>query len=227
MKLSIIIPVFNEERTVKEILSRVRQVKLNKEIIVVDDCSTDNTIEVLNKIKGIKIIKHKKNQGKGGAIRTGLSSATGDVLTIQDADLEYEPHEFERMLKVIEEGKSQVVYGSRFMGKRLEKKQFKIPTHYIGNVSLSVITSILFRKWVSDMETCYKMMTREVYEKIELKSKGFEIEPEITAQIIKKGYSIHEIPISYHPRNWKEGKKINWKDGIKAAAMLIKQRLTP
>lgn len=226
-KLSIIIPVFNEVKTVRTILKRVQDARLpvKKEIIIVDDFSTDGTRDILKKLKGVKIFYHPQNRGKGAAIRTGFAHATGDIITIQDADLEYNPQEYAKLLKPILEGKAEVVYGSRFKGHLLSRETLTIPTHYIGNRSLSLVTTLLYGQWISDMETCYKMFTREVLECLTLHANRFDIEPEITAKILKKGFHILEIPITYHSRGWKEGKKINWKDGIKALYCLLKYRV--
>lgn len=225
-KLTIIIPVYNEVKTVRTIVKRVQDARLpvKKEIIIVDDFSTDGTRDVLRGIKGAKIFYHSENRGKGAALRTGFEHATGDIITIQDADLEYDPNEFAKLLKPILEGKAKVVYGSRFKGRPFSYQAIAIPTHYVGNRFLSLVTTLLYGQWVSDMETCYKMFTREVLQKLNLKSNRFEIEPEITAKILKKGFRITEVPIVYHPRKWNEGKKINWRDGIKALCCLIKYR---
>ena len=228
MKLSIIMPVYNEEKTIEKIVSRVQIVKIKnikKEIIIINDCSKDKTSEKLKKIikkyKNVKIFSHKINQGKGAAIRTGLKYFTGDIVVIQDGALEYNPQDFKRLIKPILEGKTKVVYGSRFLGKI---KGFIIPLHTFGNIILSLITRILYFRRVTDMETCYKMMTRDVIKSIKLRAKRFDFEPEITAKIIKKGYKIIELPIVYDARSFKEGKKITWRDGLKALYYLIKYR---
>ncbi|MEM4254072.1 MAG: glycosyltransferase family 2 protein [Candidatus Woesearchaeota archaeon] len=225
-KLTIIIPVYNEVKTVGKIVKRVQDARLpvEKEIIIVDDFSTDGTRDVLQKLKGVRILYHTRNRGKGAALRTGFEHATGDIITIQDADLEYDPNEFAKLLKPILEGKANVVYGSRFKGRPFSYQAVAIPTHYVGNRFLSLVTTLLYGQWVSDMETCYKMFTKEVLQKLNLKANRFEIEPEITAKILKKGFRIIEVPIVYCPRKWNEGKKINWRDGIKALYCLIKCR---
>ncbi len=231
MKLSIIIPIFNEVSTLKKILSKVESVELpniEKELVLVDDYSTDGTRRILKDLsisKKYKIILRNKNGGKGRALRTGLKHCTGDLIVIQDADLEYEPSDYKILIKPILEDKTSVVYGSRFKKQKLFSKQrWDIPTHYIGNILLSLATSFLYFRRITDMETCYKMFTRKVYNSITLKSKRFDFEPEITAKIIKKGYKIIEVPIHYNPRDFSEGKKINWKDGVKALLYLIKYR---
>ena len=232
MKLSIIIPVFNEEKTLELLLNKVFQVKLpqhiNKEIIVIDDGSDDSTGKILVKHKKkIKISKHKKNLGKGAAIRTGLELATGDFLIIQDADLEYNPQDYLRLLIPMISKKHLVVYGTRLKNYPLVlrgKNKTPIPTHWLGNKFLTLLTNILYGSSITDMETGYKLFRKEVIEQINLKSNRFEIEPEITAKILKKGHFIKEIPIKVSPRTHQEGKKISWRDGISAAVALIKYR---
>jgi glycosyltransferase involved in cell wall biosynthesis len=225
-KLSIIIPVYNEEKYILEILRRVNKVPLKnvkKEIIIVDDFSTDKTREILNKIKNknIKIFYHTKNIGKGGAIRTALKHVTGDIILIQDADLEYKPEEYPKLIKPILDKKTKVVYGSRFT------KEFKpkiLLCHYIGNLILTFITNLLYNSRITDMETCYKVFTKDVIKNIKLRARRFDFEPEITAKVLKKHYKIYEVPIFYNSRNFEEGKKITWCDGIKAFYYLIKYR---
>ena len=227
MKLSIIVPVYNEEQTIREILAKINAVQLSidKEIIIVDDFSTDSTREILRKIKdrNVKILYHKKNGGKGSAIRTGLQYITGDIIIIQDADLEYNPEEYSRLLQPILDGKTEVVYGSRYKGKITGPN---LLSHLYGNKILTLITRILYLQNISDMETCYKVFKKEVISGINLKARRFDFEPEITAKIIKKGYKINEVPITYRSRLFDEGKKITWKDGIKALYYLIKYRFT-
>ena len=227
MKLSIIMPVYNEEKTIREILAKINAVQLSidKEIIIVDDFSTDSTREILRKIKdrNVKILYHKKNGGKGSAIRTGLQYITGDIIIIQDADLEYNPEEYSRLLQPILDGKTEVVYGSRYKGKITGPN---LLSHLYGNKILTLITRILYLQNISDMETCYKVFKKEVISGINLKARRFDFEPEITAKIIKKGYKINEVPITYRSRLFDEGKKITWKDGIKALYYLIKYRFT-
>ena len=228
MKLSIVIPAYDEEKTILEVIKKVKKVRLNnitKEIIIVDDFSEDNTRRILSKINdsNIKLFLHKKNMGKGAAIRTGLKYATGDIILIQDADLEYDPVEYGKLLNPIMENKTKVVYGSRLDAiKRNLKKMYKL--HYFGNLFLTIMTNILYGAKISDMETGYKVFKREVIEDIKLKAKRFDFEPEITAKILKKGYRIKEVPINFMGRKFNEGKKITWVDGIKALYYLIKYR---
>ncbi|MDD3726441.1 MAG: glycosyltransferase family 2 protein [Candidatus Ratteibacteria bacterium] len=226
MKLSIIIPVYNEKDTILEVIRRVQNVPVEKEIIVVDDGSSDGTRELLQEIKNkevlnnsVKIIFKDKNEGKGSAIRKGLKYTTGDVVVIQDADLEYNPMEWCKMLKVMEEKKLDIVYGSRFI-----KKQPVFLINLIANKILTFLTNILFKSHITDMETCYKMCKRDLLLSLNLQTNSFEIEPEITCKILKKGYTIKEIPITYSPR--RKGKKINWKDGVKAVFYIFKYRIT-
>jgi len=227
MKLSVIIPVFNEKATIEEIIKKVKKVPVEKEIIVVDDGSTDGTSNILKKVaeekktnNEIKIILKEKNEGKGSAIREGLKYANGDVVVIQDADLEYEPSDWIKMLKVMDEKKADVVYGSRVLG-RGKKSSF---VFYLGGRTLSIITNFLYRAEITDEPTCYKMFRTETIKNLSLKCKGFEFCPEVTAKIRKKGIKIYEVPIHYNPRSIKEGKKIRWKDGIIAVWTLIKYR---
>ena len=221
MRLSIIIPVYNEIKTVKEVIDKVRKLKIDKEIIVVDDGSADGSRELLKEIKGIKLMLHENNMGKGKAVRTGLDNIDGDVVVIQDADLEYDPEDFVKMFEEIKKGEN-VVYGSRFLGKKFKKVILYL--HYKGNQFLSLLTSLLYFRKITDMETCYKMFRKEVMEGVKLRARGFDLEPEITAKILKRGYKIKEVPISYNARGFKEGKKITWKDGIKAGWYLLRYR---
>lgn len=227
MKLSIIIPVFNERKTIKEIVKRVLAIKMPgvvKELVIVDDKSTDGTRKILEKIKKepseFKIYYHGQNQGKGAAVRTGLSQATGDYLIIQDADLEYAPQDIVRLLKPIQEGKAEVVYGSRFTGEHRNMFFW----HMMGNKFLSLITNLLYNTTLSDMEVCYKLFTRQALEGIKLKENRWGFDPEITTKILKKGIRIYEVPISYTGREVNEGKKINWKDGFRILWILLKYR---
>lgn len=227
MKLSVIIPVYNERNTIKEILRRVRQVDLgdlDRELVVVDDGSTDGTRDILamEEDSVTRVIYHPENRGKGAAVRSGFSAASGDLIVIQDADLEYDPEDFPKLLEPVLRGKAEVVYGSRFTGPRKNMLFW----HYLGNRFLALITNVLFNTTLSDMETCYKLFKRQALEGIELKSDHFDIEPEITAKILKKKIRIYEVPISYTGREIEEGKKITWRDGIPALWTLIKYRFS-
>lgn len=235
MKLSIIIPVFNEEKTVGEMLKRVIGVEIpnvEKEIIIINDGSTDNSHNIIQKetkkIKNTLYLVHKKNQGKGAAIKTAIEKASGNYIIIQDADLEYNPGDYIKLLKPIIQKKAKVVYGTRL--NRLpdfskDERTARFFIHYLGNKFLSLITSVIYGQWVTDMETCYKIFPKEAVINTNLRAKGFEFEPEITAKLLKSGHRIHEIPISTNPRGYKEGKKLNtFKDGIKALQALIKYR---
>jgi glycosyltransferase involved in cell wall biosynthesis len=237
MKLSIIIPVYNEERTIFEVLRRVDGVKLPrgivKEIIVVDDGSEDTSKYRIQdaksqlKIRNFKFFQHKKNHGKGAAVKTGLKHATGDFVLIQDADLEYDPKDYSKLLKPIIDGKNKVVYGSRLKHYPLRffgKGRTPFVTHYLGNKFLTFVTRLLYGNGVSDMETGYKVLKREVLEGIEIAARRFDFEPEITAKIMKRGYKIYEVPIKVNPRGYDEGKKISWKDGFIALWTLLKYR---
>ena len=228
MKLSIIMPVYNEEKTIEKIVERVQNVKIpniDKELIMINDASEDNSLEKLNnlskKYKNVKVLSHEINKGKGAAIRAGLKYSTGDIVVIQDGDLEYNPEDFKRLIQPILDKKYKVVYGSRFLGRI---KGYINPVHDLGNKFLSLTTALLYFRNITDMETCYKMMHKDVVKSLNLKANRFDFEPEITAKIIKKGHKILEIPIEYNSRSFKEGKKITWKDGIKAMYYLIKYR---
>ena len=222
--LSVVVPVYNERTTVVEILRRMRQVDLpvDLEIVVVDDGSDDGTEKVLGALEDstVRVIHHTSNQGKGAAIRTGLEHARGDLLLIQDADLEYDPDDWPRLLAPVLKGRAQVVYGSRFTGERRNLMFW----HWVGNRFLSLVTNILYNTTLSDMETCYKLFDRRVLDGITIKSDRFEFEPEITAKILRRGYRIYEVPISYSGRDFDEGKKITWTDGFGALATLVRYR---
>jgi glycosyltransferase involved in cell wall biosynthesis len=222
MKLSVIMPVFNEKNTIKQVIDKVIDVPLEKEIIVVDDFSTDGTRDILKNIKydNVRAIFHDKNKGKGASIRTGIQYVTGDVVIIQDADLEYNPHEYLKLIELIKEGKADVVYGSRFSGKT-GKMTF---AHWLGNKVLTLATNILYRTKLTDMETCYKMVKAPIIRSLHLRANRFDFEPEITAKLLKSKKHIIEVPISYEGRHWTEGKKITWKDGISAVWSLVKYR---
>jgi dolichol-phosphate mannosyltransferase len=234
MKLSIIIPVFNENKTILEILDRVISVKIpnfEKEILLVDDGSTDGTREKITKakVKGVKIFLHKVNQGKGAAVKTGIKEASGDYIIIQDADLEYNPKSIKNLTAAIVDDKS-VIYGTRL--NRMphldkEEKKHLFILHYFGNRFLSLVTSVLYGQWLTDMETCYKLFPKKAVEKMKINARGFEFEPEITAKLLKKGYKIKEVPIVATPRGYDQGKKLNTvRDGAKALWYLFKYRFT-
>lgn len=233
MILSIIIPVFNEKKTIKEILKRVLSVKLpplvKKEIIVIDDGSTDRTGVEIRSTKGIKKIFHKKNLGKGVAVRNGLKSASGDIIIIQDADLEYDPNYYPTLLKPILENNAKVVYGTRLINYPLRlwgQQKTILPSHLIANKLLTVLINILYGTKLTDMETCYKVFKKEVLKDISLTSEKFDIEPEITIKFIKAGFHIVEVPIKVNPRTYQEGKKIGFIDGIEAIWTILKYRFT-
>jgi glycosyltransferase involved in cell wall biosynthesis len=228
MKISIIIPVYNEAGTVGAIIDKVRELDLGagvqKEIIVVNDGSSDETRKALarfEKIDGVRVHHSPVNLGKGSSVRIGFSFATGDIITIQDADLELDPAEYKHLIEPIVDGSADVVYGSRFAGKGRQGKL----TFWIANRALATLTNTLFRASLTDIETCYKVFRADVIPQLKLKAARFEIEPELTAQLLKRGFRIKELPIGYAPRTHDEGKKINWKDGFGAVWMLVTQRL--
>lgn len=225
MILSVIMPVYNERDTLNEILSRVQAVPVKKEIIIVDDGSTDGTRQILKNIKGgnIKVILHERNQGKGAAIRTGLREATGDIVIIQDADLEYDPMDYLKLIPLIQSGEAQVVYGSRTLG----SKKRSYHRYYWGGQLITFVANVLYRLKITDEPTCYKMFKKDLIDRIQLDCKGFEFCPEVTAKVARLGYTIHEVPISYHPRSFEQGKKIKWKDGLIAIWTLLKYRFLP
>jgi len=222
VRLSVVIPVYNEVETIKEIISRVQAVDLEKEVIIVDDGSTDGTREQLQEIsraqKNVRVFYHDRNQGKGAALRTGFEGATGDIVIVQDADLEYDPREYPILLEPILDGRADIVYGSRFLGGPHRVLFF---WHYLGNKFLTLLSNALTNLNLTDMETCYKVFRREVLSDIQLKSNRFGFEPEFTAKIAKKDFRIYETSISYSGRTYAEGKKIGWKDGVKAIVAII------
>jgi glycosyltransferase involved in cell wall biosynthesis len=224
--LTVIMPVFNERTTVAEVIRRMRAVELPVElqIIAVDDGSSDGSDKVLAALEDstMRLLRHTQNQGKGAAIRTGLAEARGDLVLIQDADLEYDPNDWPKLLDPILRGKARVVYGSRFTGERKNM----LPMHWMGNRLLSLITNVLYSSTLSDMETCYKLFDAQVLEGLTVVSNRFDFEPEITAKVLRRGHRIYEVPISYAGREHDEGKKITWRDGFGAMRALIKFRFT-
>jgi predicted HTH domain antitoxin len=226
LKLSVVMPCYNERETLKTILERVRAVEIPKEIIIVDDCSGDGTRDILrNEIEGrypdVKVLYHDRNQGKGAALRTGFAHATGTVILVQDADLEYNPQEYYRLLQPILDGHADVVYGSRFAG---GSRRVHLYWHAVGNHVLTTLSNMFTNLNLTDMETCYKVFRREVLEGIEIRQNRFGFEPEITAKIAKRRARVYEIPISYHGRDYSEGKKIGWKDGLQALYCIVRYR---
>ena len=224
MNLSVIIPVYNEAANIEEILKRVKATKKASEIVVVDDGSQDGTRDILKKLDGrekVRVILHEKNQGKGAAVRTGLDAATGDTLLVQDADLEYDPRDYPTLLQPLEEGIADVVYGSRFLGGPRRVTMF---WHMVANHLLTFMTNILYDTILSDMETGYKVFRRKVVDGMKLRSKRFDFEPEFTAKVLKRHYRIYEVPISFNPRDYSQGKKIKLKDAFEAVWTLLKYR---
>ncbi len=223
-KLSIIVPVFNERSTVAEIVRRMRSVELpvDREIVIVDDGSDDGTASVLTQLADstVRVLKHASNRGKGAAIRTGLENATGDLVLVQDADLEYDPEDWPRLLAPLLKGRARVVYGSRFTGERRNM----LFLHWVGNRFLSLVTNMLYNSTLSDMETCYKLFDRDVLDGVRLEANRFDFEPEFTAKVLRRGIRIYEVPISYAGREPDEGKKITWQDGVVALWTLVKYR---
>jgi len=225
MNVSVIIPSYNEANTIKELLKRVQAENIASEILIIDDGSTDGTREILETYSGkepFKIILHEFNQGKGAAVRTGIQHAKGDVIIIQDADLEYNPREYKELLKPIEEGMAEVVYGSRFLGGPRRPTMF---WHMVANKLLTFMTNILYNNILTDMETGYKVFLREVVQDMPLRANRFDFEPEFTAKILKRKVRIFEIPITFYPRDYSEGKKIGLRDAFQAVWTLLKYRL--
>ena len=224
MKITVIIPAFNEEKTIQEIIAKVLLTKIPEEIIVVDDGSSDRTKEVIGPLldqEKIRLVVHEKNRGKGAAVITGLEHATGDVLIIQDADLEYDPREYPALLRPIEEGIADVVYGSRFLGAPRRPTMF---WHMVANKLLTFLTNILYNNILTDMETGYKVFRREAVDGMTIHARRFDFEPEFTAKVLKRKARIYEVPISFTPRNYDEGKKIRLMDAFVAVWTLIKYR---
>lgn len=225
MILSVIIPCYNEEQTIREIINQVQAVQLDKEVIVVDDHSRDGTRQILRELAAadptIHLIYQPSNQGKGAAIRTGLDAARGDIVIIQDADLEYDPQDYYELVQPIIDGKVDIVFGSRFLGRHTGMYFWNA----IGNKLLTLLTNFLYNAWLSDMETCYKVMRTDILRAIDLCSNDFRIEPEITAKVLRLGYRVYEVPISYMGRTYEEGKKIRKIDGLKAIMTLLRFRM--
>ena len=221
--LSVVIPVYNEEATLEAIVRRVQQEKTRKEIVLVDDGSTDKSPEILRRLAqepGIRVITHARNSGKGAALKTGFAAAQGNVLVIQDADLEYDPFEYPLLLRPILEGKADVVFGSRFLVR--EYARVHLYSHYLGNRVLTLLSNLFTGLNLTDMETCYKVFRREVVAQITLRSRRFDVEPELTAKIAKLKCRVYEVPISYSGRDVSEGKKISWRDGFGAIKAIVK-----
>ncbi len=224
MKLSVIIPAYNEEKTIEAILDRVKATKIPDEILIIDDGSVDNTREILKRLSQdglVRVILHDQNQGKGAAVVTGIKNATGDVLLIQDADLEYDPRDYPGLMQPIEEGLADVVYGSRFLGAPRRTAMF---WHMVANKLLTLMTNILYDTILTDMETGYKLFRKEVVQDIKIHARRFDFEPEFTAKILKKKVRIYEVPIRFTPRDYSEGKKIKLKDAFEAVWTLFKYR---
>lgn len=228
MKLSIVMPCYNELQSIEQFVDKVLAVELDieRELIVVDDCSTDGTRELLdtmNEHENIRVIMHEKNRGKGTSLRTGFENASGDIIIIQDADLEYEPEEYPKLLKPILDGKADVVYGSRFVGG--ESHRVLYFWHSLGNKFLTFLSNAFTNLNLNDMEVCYKTFRREVLDEIELKEDRFGFEPEFTAKIAQNLFAVYEVGISYYGRTHEEGKKIGWKDGVRACYVILKYGL--
>ena len=223
--LSVVMPVYNEAGTVEDVIRRVLCVPIRIQLVVVDDGSTDGTrpmLEALQRELGFRLVLQAANQGKGAALRRGFAEVTGDIVVIQDADLEYSPEEFPQLIDLICQGRADVVYGSRFLGRH---RAFLF-THYVGNRLLTLVTNVLYNTMLTDMETCYKAMRVDVLRSITLRSDGFGIEPELTAKIFKRGYKVFEVPITYDGRGYEDGKKIGWRDGLVALWVLVRYRFS-
>lgn len=227
MKVSIVIPVYNERATILPLVEKVLGLALDKEVLVVDDGSTDGSAELLKTSvegrPGVRVFYQGKNQGKGAALRRGFRESVGDVVVVQDADLELDPRDLVRVTEPVRDGRADVAFGSRF----LERGRRLLTLGYVANRTLTALTNVLYDAAITDMETCYKCFRAEVLRRITIESDGFDFEPEITAKILRLGYRIHEVPISYEPRSRSQGKKIGWRDGLKAVGVLVRYRMTP
>jgi glycosyltransferase involved in cell wall biosynthesis len=222
--LSVVMPAYNERDTIEEIIRRVVAVPIRTQLIVVDDGSKDGTRDILARLQqelGFELVLQERNQGKGAALRRGFQQVKGDLVVIQDADLEYSPEEYPELIELICQGRADVVYGSRFLGRH----RVFLFSHYLGNRILTLLTNILYNTMLTDMETCYKVMRAEIVRGMNLRSNGFGIEPEMTAKIFKGRYRVYEIPISYDGRGYEDGKKIGWRDGVVALWVLLKHRV--
>jgi glycosyltransferase involved in cell wall biosynthesis len=223
--LSVVMPAFNEAATIEEIVRRVLAVPLRIQLVVVDDASTDGTRETLERLQeelGFTLLLQPRNGGKGSALRRGFEAVRGDLVVIQDADIEYSPEELPMLVELICQGRADVVYGSRFLGRH----RVFLFSHYLGNCLLTLVTNVLYNTMLTDMETCYKVMRADVMRSMTLRSNGFGIEPELTAKIFKRGYRVYEVPITYDGRGYEEGKKIGWRDGVVALWVLLRYRFT-
>ena len=221
--LSVVMPVFNERTTLEEIVGRVLAVPLRIELIAVDDASTDGSrelLETMSRERGFRLVRQERNRGKGAAVRRGIEAATGDVIVVQDADLEYSPEEYPELLDLIVKGKADAVFGSRFIGRH----RCFLFTHYLANLFLNLVTNVLYNTTMTDMETCFKAVRSDLLKSLDLESKRFGIEPEITAKLFKRGARVYEVPITYEGRDYSEGKKITWRDGFPALWTLVKYR---
>ncbi len=222
--LSVVMPVYNEKDTVSEMIDRVLAVSgVRKELIAIDDASSDGSRQILERLsaeKGFRLLRQERNQGKGAAVRLGIDAAQGDVIIVQDADLEYSPEEYPELLDLIVRGKADAVFGSRFIGRH----RCFLFTHYLANLCLNLVTNVLYNTTMTDMETCFKAVRADLLKSLQLKSDRFGIEPEITAKLFKRGARVYEVPITYEGRDYAEGKKITWKDGFPALWTLVKYR---